>query len=140
MSDAGMCMCENGHTFCESHQRAGVEELTASQKRERLIEHLTSLELTKWYTAEQRAKEIAELTDMDDGETEESYKDHVSDVGIQSEYCPVCQFEKVNIPEAFQFLLVARGIDVSYVLEDMKAKFMTYKDLQKFIAPSKNAK
>jgi hypothetical protein len=126
ISDSGMCQCQNGHTFCEGHQRGGVEELTTDQKREILVAKAQNAKLNDYWTAEKRDEEVQQMKDLDEDEVEENYEDFKSDAGVDPRYCPICQFEKPYVPDLFKYLVKRNTEPANVILEEVKNKFKTY--------------
>jgi len=133
ISDSGMCQCQNGHTFCEEHQRSGVEELTIDQKREILVNNAQSAKLNDYWTVDKRDEEVQRMRGLDEDEVEETYEDFKSDVGVDPRYCPICQFIEPEQGDMLKFALSELGIDQSELIKRVKDKFETYTEFKKFL-------
>jgi hypothetical protein len=133
ISDSGMCQCQNGHTFCEEHQRSGVEELTIDQKREILVASAQRVKISDYWTVEKRNEEVQRMKNLSEDEVEDTYSDFEVDVGVDSRYCPICQFEKPNVPDLFKYLVKKCASPAEVILAEVKDEFTTYREFKKYI-------
>lgn len=130
-SEAGMVECENGHTFCESHEIANTS-ISIEEKRKKL---LTDVEESSYYKTRPREKavELDTISNYTDDEVDESYKDKCDDDGQSAESCPICTFKDLDESRALHYLLQKNGLTVKTLLEELKSKFPTYVDFKKFV-------
>ena len=137
MSDAGMCSCQNGHTFCEDHELSGNDkELSIEEKRQVLISRWENDE-SSWNTDEDRQEYIKEIKDYSEDAVEDEYDDFVSDEGISPDRCPVCQFQKVNVGEMYQYAIRLLDMTNNDILAKAKGEFKSYVEFKEFIKPAK---
>jgi hypothetical protein len=130
-SEAGMVECENGHTFCESHEIAGPD-VSLENKRERLFD---DVEKSSYYQTRPREKavELDTISNYTEDEVDESYKDKCEDDGHAAESCPICMFKDLDESRALRYLLQKNGLTEKTLLEELKAKFTTYVEFTKFV-------
>jgi len=130
-SDAGMVECENGHTFCESHEVSGPE-IPVEEKRKKLI---ADVEDNSYYKTRPREKavELDEISNYTEDEVNESYEEKCGDDGKSAESCPICMFKDLDEPRALRYLIQKNGMTVKTLLEELKTKFTTYVEFKKFV-------
>jgi hypothetical protein len=129
-SEAGMVECENGHTFCESHEIAS--ELSVHDQRTKL---LNNVEASSYYKTHPREKavELDTIRNYTEDEVRESYNELADDDGHAPESCPICMFKDLDENAALYYLLNKTGLTKQTLLEELKAKFPTYVDFKKFV-------
>jgi hypothetical protein len=131
-SEAGMAECENGHTFCEDHQRD--VEVTEEEKRQFLIRKVEEYD---WKKPEDKAKDIEKYKGMSSADLDEDYQDYIND-GMPAQYCPICMLEELDDRDALRYLLKKAGFStMKEVLTKVVLEFATYDAFQAFIRPPK---
>jgi hypothetical protein len=130
-SESGMVECENGHTFCESHEVAGTE-IPVEEKRKKLF---ADVEDSSYYKTRPREKavELDTISNYTEDEVNESYDEKCDDDGQSAESCPICMFKDLDESRALRYLLQKSGLTEKTLLEELKAKFPTYVEFEKFV-------
>jgi hypothetical protein len=65
----------------------------------------------------------------EDNEDDEDYEYGI----LPEEFCPLCQFKEIDINDVYEFLLKENNTTVKEVKENIKSKFSSYKDFQKYL-------
>jgi hypothetical protein len=130
-SEAGMFVCENGHTVCESHQIERQKPPT-EEMRKVLVEKVDQSPYYKDRPKE-REQQLINVKYYTEEEVEEHYDDLVSDRGHCFEECPICMFQKLDQALAFRYLLRKLGKTKGELLEELKGVFQTFPAFKKDI-------
>ena len=145
MSEAEMVECENGHTFCEDHisnsdeSRILLEILNSSMqysqgiietenlendKKTRILEEIDSLK--------QNMEKIRK-NELDEYEISDMLYDFGYRYNFPSKFCPICNFDTSVDEDLLQYLCKIHNVNISELLQKLKAEFKDYDEFQAFI-------
>ena len=129
-SEAGMVECENGHTFCESHELDGPE-ISLEEKRKKLF---ADVEESSYYKTRPREKavELDTISNYTEDEVNASYDETCENKGRAAQECPICTFTEMHEGLTLKYLLKWAGTSKENVLAELKKKFPLFKDFEKY--------
>lgn len=116
LSEAGMRECENGHTYCISHETKDFPELTVEEKREVLATYSKKYE---------NADDDDVNDEYDAGEYDYDRRYYES----PSEICPCCNLEKVTQKDLLNYLFHIVGKAQDDIEQEMRNRFETIKQM-----------
>jgi len=132
-----LCLCKNGHGFCQNHIIA-TEEVILEQKRKELknypeydipeLDNLTIKELKKLFSLGKDGWEIKD---------KRLYLfNHKFFSDMPTELCPICSFHSVLKSDIIRYMLKVH--DVQYVIEEIKERFSSYEEFIRFLGEEEN--
>ncbi len=131
--DFDMEQCCNGHTFCNGHADK-LPTPTPQSLRESITEQINEC---KWRDAEDKLKQLQELSEVDDDEIEEYYHDNYSDDGVPECQCPICSMIALRDYDGYMYLKRKFNLTDSNILNEIKSDFKNYMDFAKTIGTKK---
>jgi hypothetical protein len=146
-SEMGYCQCENGHEFLASYldgvklddPRDWVKCLDDSmfsdkhsslgwKERHEIERHAmeTLIELKEYYGEDIYNKVLAEFEDDFESFTEVDYN-------LSAKLCPVCSMKEIVSDDMVNYLLKVSGKSAAEIKQEMKDKFSSLDELNKFV-------
>jgi len=122
LQDFEMSRCDNGHEFCDSHITRDVQ-LTIEQKVEKL---------KRLYSYSEGYLKKIEVNENDEDEIDNMYQNVISDVGISSESCPICQLDSIRDIDLNRYLLTKYSLKREEVEGEIRESFDDYNKLREF--------
>lgn len=143
LSDAGMCECENGHTFCKDHQvdnpdkykedaiiRYLDQEIKAWSKHFQVTKRRSHQEqvdkLSKWY--EKITTKVEGYEDVIEEVCEDEYD---FDYSIPKECCPICTMATIRGEDMIKYICGKLGVTEEQIRTEIKSKYKTFEDFIK---------
>ena len=122
--------CENGHTFCESHQLA-ADEVSLEDKRMKLVDNVND---SLYYKSNPKLKEaeLVSIAECSEDEVNEAYEDVICEDGHSAQECPICTFNELDTAAALAYLLKRNGLNKKDLLAELKEKFPTFAEFSKY--------
>lgn len=141
--EAGMCECENGHTFCMDHLLDDPEKY----KEEAVIRYLEE-EIKTWSKNFQVTKRINHKEYVDKlskwyekiSTKVEGYEDVIEEVcddecgfdhSIPKECCPVCTMSSIRREDMVKYICGKLGVTESQIQAEIKRKYKTFEEFTK---------
>ena len=132
MEDAGMILCENGHTICESHLIEIVKDKAFTITKMNIND--VSFENINEYI---EGEEITEITDDNYERSLDAINIYLDDGcgenKVLPEQCPLCAFNGITDSDLTKSLLKLTEQTREEYVEAIKTKFKTYKEFLNFI-------
>ena len=115
LSDFDMSECINGHTFCNAHQKRGLDDLT----KEELLVEIDAAYPTDGEYPEDRA-ELLEALEADDRETIYERMEWNYGYQVPERVCPICAMDVISDGDMKSFLKKQTGITEAEVFAEVK--------------------
>lgn len=132
ISDAEMCECIEGHTFCLDHISAPISDIIAFGLQEVINGErwLGNPDATDIKMAKDLLEKLPEMTTLEENNL-------LNDLGLDyefpSEFCPICQMEVILESELLQYATKIYKTTHLKLKRDVKNNFLTYKDFKNYI-------
>jgi len=102
LEDAGMIQCHNGHTFCDSHVKGPIKELTDQEKLDFLHENAGDW-AKNHYSRLFKHTRIATMDEDEFQTMEDVWRDEEFGT-VPPENCPVCNFTFITEEHLWKYL------------------------------------
>ena len=143
LGEAGMCQCENGHTFSNEYLVCELEDIPFEAKARIVAEW----EIPIYYDdrpIEERRKERKEkiekfLAETSDAEImtlfeEEEYNDEIKySSELPEEMCPICSFKEFSLYDIKTFLYRKLNKTNEEIMDEIRKDFKNYDEFRKYI-------
>ena len=128
--DCGMIECENGHTFCEEHNKNVIKNVPAVELRKYISEYIKENVENDVIMVD-----IDELDKTKDEDLMDFYNDNCSDDynELPSMFCPICTFTELDDSDAFLYLKRKNNLSNEGILNSIKEEFKSYTEFKKFL-------
>lgn len=144
LNEVGMTQCENGHTYCLSHQldsstkeNAMVKDFLIRNLNEFIQRHQAALEGS--WSKERLDKYIIVLAEIKQNKWDEDKIYYYAcehfeyDYSTPQELCPICQFTDVVSSDATAYLLKKHGMNRERLKEEIKNRFNSYPEFKEWL-------
>lgn len=128
LGDAGMYICENGHTFCEGHgDVVEFRELSWERLQQYFIEYAYGEEHKQMF---REASSPDDIEDYDDWLCDISYEWRGE---LPSELCPICNFRDLPDRELVKALFKHYGLTRLGTVLAIRKQFKTYTTFKEWL-------
>ena len=134
--DVGMMVCENNHTFCESHELLFQETVES-------IKSYLDRNYRPWQDEKQELfdkfmeTEFASVEEMENNEEfsefMEEYYELFHDAGYDYHKCPICQFNILDANDGLKYLFRKYNLTEKDVLNELKNQFKDYNEFVDYL-------
>lgn len=134
LSDIDWIRCEHGHTLCCGCQKTHKDpsDYTFMEKKEYCLKHNIIDENSSDWRKENRVK-LEAMTEEDEDELDDWFRDDLSDEGHPSDCCPICCFEILDDSDVVSYLYKISGMTNKDLIAQIKDQFNSYQEFKTYL-------